>query len=54
MTQRNAAAIARLEQRMEQFIQQAEADREFMRTEIQGIKIETQRIIRHLFGEDLI
>jgi uncharacterized protein YoxC len=59
--QRNANAIATLSERMEQFIQQAEADREFMRlefqairSEMQGIRTETQRIIRHLFGDNSV
>lgn len=50
MTRRNAAAIARLEEKMEQYIIEGKEHREFIATQVDGIKIETRRIIEHLFG----
>ncbi|GFE72010.1 hypothetical protein [Chroococcus sp. FPU101] len=43
--------IKRLEERLNQFVTQAEADREFFRTEVAGIRTEVVRILEHLFGQ---
>jgi vacuolar-type H+-ATPase subunit I/STV1 len=51
LTRRNATAIARLEERMEQYIVEGREHREFIATQVDGIKVETRRIIQHLFGE---
>ncbi|MGL5077907.1 MAG: hypothetical protein ACRDBG_19055, partial [Waterburya sp.] len=51
LTRRNATAIARLEERMEQYIVEGKEHREFIATQVDGIKVETRRIIQHLFGE---
>ncbi|BAZ46704.1 hypothetical protein NIES4102_37440 [Chondrocystis sp. NIES-4102] len=51
LTKRNATAIARLEERMEQYIIEGREHREFIATQVDGIKLETRRIIQHLFGE---
>jgi methyl-accepting chemotaxis protein len=52
MTRRNAAAIANLDEKMEQYIAEGREHREFIATQVEGIKIETRRILQHLFGED--
>ena len=52
LTRRNAAAIARLEERMEQYIVEGREHREFIATQVEGIKVETCRILTHLFGEN--
>ena len=52
LTRRNAAAIARLEERMEQYIVEGREHREFIATQVEGIKVETRRILTHLFGEN--
>ena len=51
LTRRNANAIARLEERMEQYIVEGREHREFIATQVEGIKVETRRILEHLFGE---
>ena len=51
LTRRNANAIARLEERMEQYIVEGREHREFIATQVDGIRLETRRIISHLFGE---
>ncbi|MGL5795953.1 MAG: hypothetical protein ACRC06_16435 [Waterburya sp.] len=58
LTRRNATAmptaseaIARLEERMEQYIVEGREHREFIAIQVDGIKVETRRIIQHLFGE---
>jgi methyl-accepting chemotaxis protein len=51
LTRRNAAAIARLEEKMEQYIVEGREHREFIATQVDGIRLETRRIIQHLFGE---
>lgn len=52
LTRRNAAAIARLEERMEQYIVEGREHREFIATQVDGIRLETRRIVEHLFGEN--
>ena len=51
LTKRNASAIARLEEKMEQYIVEGREHREYIATQVDGIKLETRRIIEHLFGE---
>ena len=51
LTRRNASAIARLEERMEQYIVEGREHREFIATQVDGIRVETRRIVEHLFGE---
>ncbi len=53
-TRRNASAIERLGERMEQFIQQAQADRELMvqlQQEVRGIQTENRRILDILLNQ---
>ncbi len=52
LTRRNATAIARLEERMEQYIVEGREHREFIATQVDGIRLETRRIVEHLFGRD--
>lgn len=47
----NTTNIGRLSERLEQFIQQAEADRQLITSEVRGMRLEVQRIVEHLFGE---
>ncbi|PSF38591.1 hypothetical protein C7H19_03530 [Aphanothece hegewaldii CCALA 016] len=47
----NTAHIRRLEERLNQFLTQAEADREVIRNEMTGIRTEVIRILEHLFGQ---
>lgn len=47
----NTANIRRLEERLNQFVTQAEADREVIRNEMTGIRTEVVRILEHLFGQ---
>jgi siderophore synthetase component len=51
LTRRNAAAIARLDERMEQYIVEGREHREFIATQVDGIRLETRRIVEHLFGQ---
>ena len=51
LTRRNAAAIARLDEKMEQYIAEGREHREFIATQVDGIRVETRRIVEHLFGE---
>lgn len=51
LTRRNASAIARLEERMDQYITEGREHREFIANQVEGIKVETRRILTHLFGE---
>ena len=51
LTRRNAASIARLDEKMEQYIAEGREHREYIATQVDGIKLETRRIIEHLFGE---
>jgi hypothetical protein len=51
LTRRNAAAIARLDEKMEQYIIEGKEHRKFIAAQVDGIKIETRRIVEHLFGE---
>lgn len=52
LTRRNAAAISRLEERMDQYIAEGREHREFIATQVEGIKVETRRILAHLFGQN--
>lgn len=47
----NTANIRRLEERLNQFVTQAEADREVIRNEMTGIRTEVVRILEHLFEQ---
>lgn len=47
----NTANIARLSERVEQFIQQSQSDREILQSEIRGIRTEVTRIAGYLFGQ---
>jgi hypothetical protein len=51
LTRRNAAAIARLDEKMEQYIIEGREHREFIAAQVDGIRTETRRIVEHLFGE---
>ena len=51
LTRRNAAAIARLDEKMEQYIAEGREHREFIAQSVDGIRVETRRIVEHLFGE---
>ena len=37
---------------MEQYIAEGREHREFIATQVEGIKVETHRILTHLFGEN--
>lgn len=50
MTKRNANAIARLEERMNQFIEQSAQDRETIKSEMRGLRTEMQRLIETTLG----
>lgn len=50
ITKRNAAAIARLEERMNQFIEQSAQDREIIKSEMRGLRTEMQRLIETTLG----
>jgi hypothetical protein len=52
LTSRNANAIARLDEKMEQYITEGREHREFIANQVEGIKVETRRILAHLFGEN--
>ena len=51
LTRRNANAIARLDEKMEQYIAEGREHREFIATQVDGIRVETRRLVEHLFGE---
>jgi hypothetical protein len=51
MTKRNAAAIARLEERMKQFIESSISDRQTFTSEIRGLRTEMQRLIEQVLGD---
>lgn len=51
LTRRNASAIARLDEKMEQYLIEGRENREFIALQVEGIKIETRRILEHLFGQ---
>ncbi|MEL6439672.1 MAG: hypothetical protein AAFQ80_10505 [Cyanobacteria bacterium J06621_8] len=51
LTRRNAAAIARLDEKMEQYIAEGKEHREFIAAQVDGIKVETRRIVEYLFSE---
>jgi vacuolar-type H+-ATPase subunit I/STV1 len=51
LTRRNASAIARLDEKMEQYIIEGKEHREFIAAQVDGIRTETRRIVEHLFGE---
>ena len=48
LTRRNANAIARLDEKMEQYIAEGREHREFIATQVEGIKVETRRILTHI------
>jgi len=50
MTKRNATAIGRLEERMNQFIEQSAQDREIIKSEMRGLRTEMQRLIETTLG----
>ena len=50
LTRRNAASIARLDEKMEQYIAEGREHREFIATQVDGIRLETRRIVEHLFS----
>jgi len=50
MTKRNATAIARLEEKMNQFIEQSAQDRETIKSEMRGLRTEMQRLIETTLG----
>lgn len=50
-TKNNTANIRRLEERLNQFVQNAEADRELIRTEVAGIRTEVVRLIEYIFEQ---
>lgn len=52
LTIRNANAIARLDEKMEQYITEGREHREFIANQVEGIKVETRRILAHLFSEN--
>ena len=51
LTRRNAAAIDRLDEKMEQYIAEGREHRKFIAAQVDGIRLETRRIVEHLFGE---
>ena len=51
LTRRNALLVARLDEKMEQYIAEGREHREFIATQVDGIRLETRRIVEHLFGE---
>ena len=48
LTRRNANAIARLDEKMEQYIAEGREHREFIATQVDGIRVETRRLVEHL------
>lgn len=48
----NTTNINRLSERLEQYLQQAQADRELITSEVRGIRLEVHRVVEHLFGQD--
>lgn len=50
MTKRNATAIARLKEKMNQFIEQSAQDRETIKSEMRGLRTEMQRLIETTLG----
>ena len=52
LTRRNAVAIARLDEKMEQYIAEGREHREFIATQVDGIRVETRRLVEHLFGRN--
>jgi DNA anti-recombination protein RmuC len=52
MTKRNAEAIARLEERVSQFVEQSIADRSTFTAEIRGLRTEMQRLIERVLGDN--
>jgi len=55
LTQQNrediAGSLERTNERLNQFITQAESDRQFFRNEVTGIRTEVKQIVEHLFGQ---
>lgn len=48
----NTTNINRLSEKLEQYVQQAQADRELITSEVRGIRLEVHRVVEHLFGQD--
>jgi hypothetical protein len=48
----NTTNINRLAEKLEQYLQQAQTDRELITSEVRGIRLEVQRVVEHLFGQD--
>jgi uncharacterized coiled-coil DUF342 family protein len=46
-----AGNLNRTDERLNQFITQAESDRQFFRNELTGIRTEVSRIVEYLFGQ---
>ncbi|MCU7242937.1 MAG: hypothetical protein NT917_07180 [Microcystis aeruginosa WS75] len=55
LTQQNrediVGSLERTNERLNQFITQAESDRQFFRNEVTGIRTEVKQIVEHLFGQ---
>lgn len=51
MMKRNAAAIARLEEKVNQFVEQSIQDRETVTSEFRGLRLEMQRLIELTLGQ---
>ena len=47
----NTGNINRLSERLNQFVTQAELDRELLRSGIRGVRTEITRIVEYLFGQ---
>ncbi len=45
----NTTNINRLAEKLEQDVQQAQADRELITSEMRGIRLELKRVVEHLF-----
>ncbi len=52
MTKRNTAAIARLEEKVNQFVEQSIRDRETVTSEFRGLRLEMQRLIALTLGQN--
>ena len=46
-----AGSLERTNERLNQFITQAESDRQFFRNEVTGIRTEVEGIVEHFFGQ---
>lgn len=52
MTKRNTTAIARLEEKVNQFVEQSIRDRETVTSEVRGLRLEMQRLIELTLGQN--